>query len=301
MAREKRQASAIADFCGWWELHARARSNRPALVDSETKPTCLTWREAALTARQLSGALRAMALDAEDVVASWLPNWVESYIIHVACERAGLAWLPVPASLREHEVETILQRMRPRALFVAGPWGRTNFAAAARELCARLPELKDVIGVRSDEQRNFLSWSDLLARTSDPVAAGTRPGPLILPTTGSTGTPKFAYFSAASWLLRGAAQAEIMRLAPEDVMLAMAQGIGPSIPPLFAAPIAGSAVILMGRLEADAILELIERERVSVVCAVPAQLASLVHHATWQPARCRSIRLWYTTGAPMPI
>jgi non-ribosomal peptide synthetase component E (peptide arylation enzyme) len=297
MVREIEQASAIADFSGWWKLHARAGADRLALADSEMR---LTWREAAETALHLSRALVAIGLRPQDVVASWLPNWVESYIIHVACERAGLAWVPVPASLREHEVDNILQRMQPRALFVAGPWGRTNFAAAARELCARLPALKYLIGVRAEAQRDFLSWNDLLDRKSDPVAVGAEPGSLILPTTGSTGTPKFAYFSAASWLLRGAAQAEIMRLSPEDVMLAMAQGIGPSIPPLFAAPVAGSAVILIGRLEAGEILELIERGRVSVVCAVPAQLQSLVHHATWRSARCRAVRLWYTTGAPMP-
>jgi non-ribosomal peptide synthetase component E (peptide arylation enzyme) len=288
----------FGDFTGWWNLHARAGADRLALADGEMR---VTWREAASTARRLSAALRAMALDDQDVVASWLPNWVESYIIHVACERAGLAWLPIPASVREHEVGTILRRTRPRALFVAGPWGRTNFAASARELCARLPEARHLIGVRSDKQSGLLMWHDLLDQNSEPVAGDAKPGALILPTTGSTGTPKFAYFSAASWRLRGAAQAEIMRLTPKDVMLAMAQGIGPSIPPLFAAPVAGSAVVLMGRLEAGEILDLIEREGISVVCAVPAQLQSLVHHAAWKAARCPSVRLWYTTGAPMPV
>jgi acyl-coenzyme A synthetase/AMP-(fatty) acid ligase len=195
MAREIEQTSAIADFSGWWELHASAGADRLALTDSEMR---FTWREAAETALRLSRALVAIGLRPQDVVASWLPNWVESYIIHVACERAGLAWVPVPASLREHEVENILQRMQPRALFVAGPWGRTNFATAARELCARLPALKYLIGVRAEAQRDFLSWNDLLDRKSDPVAVGAEPGSLILPTTGSTGAPKFAYFFGSS-------------------------------------------------------------------------------------------------------
>src|SRR3990172_11879192 len=152
MAREIEQASAIADFSGWWELHARAGADRLALADSEIR---FTWREAAETALCLSRALVAIGLRPQDVVASWLPNWVESYIIHVACERAGLAWVPVPASLREHEVENILQRMQPRALFAAGPWGRTDFASVARELCARLPALKHLICVRAEVHKDF--------------------------------------------------------------------------------------------------------------------------------------------------
>lgn len=287
----------VADFAGWWDLHARLRPDQLALADSEMR---LTWREAALTAHRLGSALLALDLKPKDIVASWLPNWIESYVIRVACEHAGLAWLPILASLREHEVGNILERARPRALFVAGPSGRMNFAEAIRQISAHLPDLRHCIGVRLREAGNFLLWDELICREGGQHPRYGTGGSLILPTSGSTGMPKFAYFSNSSWLLRGRVQAEILRLRPEDVFLAMAQGIGPSIPPLFAAPVAGSSVVLMGRVEAGEILDLIERERVTVVCAVPAQLATVVYHRAWEPQRCRSVRLWYTTGAPMP-
>lgn len=287
----------ISDFAGYWETHAAARPHQLALADSLRR---LTWRQAASAAQRLTEALLELGLSAGDVVVSWLPNWVEAYIIRVACERAGLAWLPIPVSLREREAEFILQRAHARALFAAGTWGHTNFAEAVSQMRSRLPDLQHLVGVRMEAIKDFLSW-EKLTHGDGPASPHRRdPGPLILPTSGSTGMPKFAYFASSSWLLRGRLQSEIMRLQPEDILLAMARGIGPSIPPLFAAPVAGSSVILMDRLETAEILTLMESEEVTVVCAVPAQFATMVYHRAWEPRRCRTVRIWYSTGAPMP-
>ena len=297
MTEPEKNDQTIRDFVGWWDHQAFRRPHRLALADGYYR---FTWEEAARTAHRLTSALLALNLSPEEVIASWLPNWVESYILHVACERAGLAWLPIPASLREHEVKPILERTEASALFVAGRWGRMNYAEAIQPLRPHLPNLRHVIGVRQEKKEGLLLWEELLVNEQRDLPDVKGPGPLILPTSGTTGIPKFAYFSASSWMLRGRLQAELFRLRPEDVLLAMAQGIGPSIPPLFAAPVAGSGVILMGRLEAEETFTLMEREKVTVVCGVPAQLATISYHAAWEPRRCLRVRLWYTTGAPMP-
>lgn len=297
MREANKEIRLIADFASWWDRNALRWPHKLALFDSRQR---LTWEGAARAARCLSSALLALGLRPGEVVASWLPNWVESYILHTACEHAGLAWLPIPVSLREYEVKPILERVEARALFVAGRWHRMNYVEAIRQMRCQLPHLKVLIGVRTEEKGDLLSWEKLLSEEGKDFPRPKKPGSLILPTSGSTGVPKFAYFSASSWLLRGRLQAELFRLQPEDLFLAMAEGIGPSIPPLFAAPVAGSGVILASRLEAEEILALLQKEKVAIVCAVPAQLATLAYHPAWKAQRCRSVRLWYTTGAPMP-
>ncbi|TAK06802.1 long-chain fatty acid--CoA ligase, partial [bacterium] len=239
MREASKESRLIADFASWWDRNALRWPHKLALFDSRHR---LTWEGAARAARCLSSALLALGLRPGEVVASWLPNWVESYILHTACEHAGLAWLPIPVSLREYEVKPILERVEARALFVAGRWHRMNYVEAIQQMHPRLPCLRYLVGVRTEEKGDLLSWEKLLSEEGRDFPRPKKPGPLILPTSGSTGVPKFAYFSASSWLLRGRLQAELFRLQPEDLFLAMAEGIGPSIPPLFAASVAGSGV-----------------------------------------------------------
>jgi non-ribosomal peptide synthetase component E (peptide arylation enzyme) len=285
------------DFKDWWDYNGKRFPNHAALIDDSHR---LNWKEASRLASRLAAALLSLGLSEGDVVASWLPNWIESYILHVACERTGLAWLPITAALREHEVMPILARGETRAVFVAGIWHNREYAKAISQMKPELTHLTHVIGVGTGKETDLLSWDQLLSQENSAPSERRTPGPLILPTSGSTGAPKFAYFSPSSWLLRGKIQSEIFRLTSEDLLLAMSQGIGPSIAPLFAAPIAASGVVLMERLEVEEILSLVEREKITIVCAVPAQLARLVHHPAWNPSRCHSVRLWYTTGAAMP-
>lgn len=297
MSHEDPNRILFSDFVGWWDYNSRRYPDRVALIDDSHR---LTWGKASGIAGRLAAALLALGLKPGDVVASWLPHWVESYIVHAACEHAGLAWLPIPEGLRAHEVRAILERAEAQAIFVTGQRRDMNYAETICQMRAELPNLKHVIGVRLAEKKEFSLWDRLLQREQRDLSEAGHSGPLILPTSGSTGTPKFAYFTASSWLLRGRLQAELFRLGPEDVLLAMAQGIGPSIPPLFAAPIAGSGVVFMGRMEIGEIFDLIEKEKVTVACAVPAQLASMVYNKGWEPKRYSTVRLWYTTGATMP-
>jgi acyl-CoA synthetase (AMP-forming)/AMP-acid ligase II len=297
MTEETSNPDTFHDFKDWWDYNGRRYPNRVALIDDSHR---LNWEEASRLAGRLAAALLSLDLSERDVVASWLPNWVESYILHVACERAGLAWLPITAALREHEVKPILDRTDARAIFAAGIWRTTDYVSAVSQMRSELPHLTHVVGVRAGQRTDLLSWEQLLAWENSKLWERRTPGPLILPTSGTTGAPKFAYFSPSSWLLRGKIQSEIFRLTPDDLLLAMSQGIGPSIPPLFGAPIAASGVFLMGRLEVEKILSLVEKEQITIVCAVPAQIARIVYHQAWDPSRCHSVRLWYTTGAAMP-
>ncbi len=298
MKEEILNPDSFRDFKAWWDYNARRYPNRLALVDDFHR---LDWKEGSLLAGRLATGLLSLGLSEGDVVASWLPNWVESYMVRAACERAGLAWLPITAALREHEVAPILCRTEARAIFAAGIWRNRDYVNAVFQMKPELPHLVHVIGVRAVKKNGLLTWEDFLFCEPSTPLEERIPGPLILPTSGTTGAPKFAFFAPSSWLLRGKIQSEIFRLTPDDLLLSMSQGIGPSIPSMFAAAVTGSGVVLIGRLEVEEILSLIEKENITIVSAVPAQLAHMVHHPAWDPARCPTVRLWYTTGAAMPL
>jgi acyl-CoA synthetase (AMP-forming)/AMP-acid ligase II len=123
---------------------------------------------------------------------------------------------------------------------------------------------------------------------------------VILPTSGGTGIPKFAQFLVSAWLQRAHAQAELFKLRHDDVIVGLSQGIGPSIIPLFAAPIVGAAACLVDKFEPSLVLDLLARVRSTIVCGVPPQIMGLLEHPSWSRAVVDRVRIWYTTGMPFP-
>ncbi len=298
-----KQSSVPTSFAECWDHQASEHGDQPALSDPFHS---LTWREAADLSRRLAGGLLALGLKPGEVVACWVPNWVELYVLRIACERAGLIWLPIPANLREWELQAILDRARPSALVVPERFRKRDYGAAAQALLPKLskPPHLIIISDRPSPTRG-MTLSEVVRLGSGPSApALPDPSPdetlVILPTSGSTGIPKFAQFRVSAWLLRGSAQVDLLDLRKDDLILSLTQGIGPSITPLFAAPIVGAAVSLVDRFELARVMEMLTRVRPTIVCGVSPQLTALVHHPDWPPRGLDRTRIWYSTGAVLP-
>ncbi|MFL5311840.1 MAG: AMP-binding protein, partial [Myxococcales bacterium] len=230
--------------------------------------------------------------------------WVESYVVRIACERAGLIWLPIAARLREWELQKILERSNPAALIVPDRFHDRDYVAEAQALIAQLRNPPRVV-VAGGAPAAPGSLEDV-ARLGNGAAARSLPeiapdeALVILPTSGSTGIPKFAQFRVSTWLLRARTQAELLDLDEDELVVSLSQGIGPSIIPLFAAPVAGAAAYLVDEFEPGLVIETLARVRPTIVCGVPPQIMTLLDHPSWSNAGLDRLRIWYTTGAAFP-
>ena len=236
-------ASPPDSFAGCWDRHARDRGKRTALGDRRRS---LTWGEASELSRGIARGLLASGIGPGAVVACWLPNWVEAYVLRIACERAGLIWLPIAARLREWELQKILERSEPAVLIVPDRFHGRDYLASARMLVDAVREPPRLVVVGEAAAAAATSLDDVARLGAGPSApALPEPPPddtlVILPTSGSTGIPKFARFRLSTWFLRARAQAALLDLREDDLVVTLSQGIGPSIIPLFAAPIVGAA------------------------------------------------------------
>ncbi len=123
---------------------------------------------------------------------------------------------------------------------------------------------------------------------------------MINATTGSSGPPKFAAYTAAARLLYGKSYIDTLGLSRDDVLAALSPAAGgPNIPVYFAAPQVGAKTVFLEPFEADAAFKLIEREKVTLACQGPAQLALLVRHFRAGSYDLSSIRFWLSVGAPL--
>ena len=240
-----------------------------------------------------AGWLLGLGLPRGATVLGWLPNCAEWYLVRLACEQAGLFWIPVPASQGARELASIMERARPAVLITKPRFRDRDYVAEADEILAR-------IGLTP--LRVTLPEAGLLS-LDGPPADGTQAIRLeelvhALPTTGSEGTPKIALYTLAAACERAHAQSKLLGLTPEDVLLVLSPGVGPARAAWLASPVAGSCVVALPVFGINAALEQVERERVTVVCGTPAQLAMLA--AKFERHDTSSVRIWYTAGSVLP-
>ena len=270
--------------------HARERPAAPALVAGGIR---LSWAETKHWADAAAGWLLALGLPRGASVVGWLPICAEWYLLRLACEQAGLFWIPVPTSQGSRELSSILERVRPALLISPGHFRERDYAAECDAMCGALGLAPRRLQVA---QESLLC----LAGPAADQGAALRLEEMAhaLSTTGSDGPPKLARYTLAAACERAHAQQALLGLRPEDRLLVLSPGTGPARAAWLAAPVAGSCVIGMPVFGVDATLDLIKTERATIVCGTPAQLAMLAPRLTSMDSS--SVRIWYTAGSVLP-
>ena len=142
---------------GYWrdetvgQMLATAISDRPELtvrIRSSVRPWTGTFGDVLDAARRLAGALRGRGIEAGDVVAFQLPNWVEAAVSFWAAALLGAVVTPIVHFYGPKEVAYILRRTGVRALITADRFGHQDYIANLEEIRAGAPalELVAVVG-----------------------------------------------------------------------------------------------------------------------------------------------------------
>jgi acyl-coenzyme A synthetase/AMP-(fatty) acid ligase len=110
---------------GWWEdrttyslfaEQAAAHGADLAIVDGDTR---LTYDELSAAVDRLALLLTAeLDVGAGDVVGYQLPNWWETLVVLLACSRIGAVVNPLHLVYRPNDLRYVVQRTRPKVVFV---------------------------------------------------------------------------------------------------------------------------------------------------------------------------------------
>lgn len=289
-----------------WDRNAERNPNGIAVADGERS---LSWAEAKDWTDRLALALVHLGLRRDDLLVVQLPNCLELPLIRVACEKAGILCLPVPRTLRRTEISYCLRFTGGAAVVVPWKYRGFDYFAMIRELQGELPRLRHVVVSGKEVPGEALSLDELACdRWEDRVDLAVLKTrryraaevSLVNSTTGSTGLPKFAEYTAAARLLYGRSYVDFLGLTGRDVLAALSPAAGgPNIPIYFAAPQIGAKTVFLRHFEAGAAFELIQQERVTVACVVPAQLAMLARYPDRDRHDLSAVRFWVSVGAPL--
>jgi acyl-CoA synthetase len=298
---------------GWWRAetladdiarHAAARPDAPAFI---TESERVGWREYAQASDQLAGVLVAAGFQPGERVAVQLPDTAAVHIAFVALEKAGLVAVGIGARAGDREVRYLLGRTGAAGLITHAEHRGRAVADEFSSLQADAPKLRHHV-VQPEKQGDRAIRVDGAMIAPAPVEQwqGRKLGPdelwLVNSTSGTTGLPKCVMHHQNRWYYFHRIAEDVGGLRADDVFLGAVPapfGFG-QWTSHFTPTLLGAPTVVMERFNASKALELIERERVTVLCAVSTQFVLMLNAPDLDRYDLTSLRVMFTGGEMIP-
>jgi acyl-CoA synthetase (AMP-forming)/AMP-acid ligase II len=309
----------IAEFTrrGFWtettsndalERLAHERPGKMALVDDRMR---LSYGEYCRRAERLAAHFVALGLSTDDVVAIQLPNWNEFAIAVNAAMLAGIPFCQFHSDFRSREVEFILRFTDASALIVPRRFRRFDYLDMLERLRPNLPHLHHVLVGGGDVPPGYFDLRGFLDAPDGPAIGREalcrrRPRANDLArtafTSGTTGDPKAVLHLHNTTNCAARFVNEGHRIGADSVLLTfLPVGLNWGLLNVLQAIFAGCTLVLQDVFDAEKVLALIERERVTHFCCAPAHLVSLLNVPDLDRFDLSSLRMMTTGGASCPI
>jgi fatty-acyl-CoA synthase len=287
----------------WMERGERYFPDALAVVDVAKKDAGrFTYREMNRRANRLAGFLRDEAGVAKgDRVGILAMNCVEILDAFFACAKLGAVL--VPFNWRSHPRETaeLVGQTGPKVM-IFGDDFRAGVAEIAPQ-CGGVGVWMHLDGEGIAESRAYgetLARREALPVKNDAVEA--EDVVCLLFTGGTTGMPKGAQISyrMIAW---NTLNTVIHELARGDVTLTHTPMFHTGALFVYTLPLLtlGGTVVIMRKWTAEDMLDLIEREKATVLFCVPTQYQMMMQSPRFSAAKLGSLRFLTSGGAPLPV
>ena len=278
--------------------HAIYRPDHTAVVFGDKR---LTYREFNAEINRLANALMDLGIRKGDKVATILPNCMELMETYWAVGKTGAAVVPTSNLLRGPALKTLLNDSDAVAVIT-----NSSFADTLNAIRGEVPGISDdrYLLVDADDIPGFQSYHRLKSETSDAEPEGIDIGPEdvfnIMYSSGTTGLPKGIVHTHNIRAWYGAGFASAFRMTPESItMHAGAIVFNGAFVDLMPTMYLGATYILLPQFDVKSYIETIERERVTHILLVPAQIIALLNSPEFDPDRLQSLEMIQTLGAPL--
>jgi 2,3-dihydroxybenzoate-AMP ligase len=262
-------------------------AHREAVVDG---PKRLTYQELGQLVNRFALYLAGQGITSEKRVVFQLPNVWEFIVAYFACLKVGAIPLTCLPAHRHAEIEYLTKLTEAAAWFIPSEFRRFDYIAMAEELRERLPSLQEIIVVGEHTSSGMTLMSN---RLNDPLEdrvprdtlAKLRPDPdapaVFQLSGGTTGLPKVIPRTHNDYLYNSLESAVASNFNSESVLLVsvpIAHNFPLACPGIQGAIFLGAKVVLASGPEPDMVFNLIERERVTWIPAVPAMVITWLNH-----------------------
>lgn len=256
------------------------------------------WTYAALLgeAEALAGALLTRYRPGERICV-WAPNTPEWVILEYAAAFAGLTLVTANPAYRPRELKFVIEQSRSAGLFIVKEHRGNPMAAIAAQVAAEVPALREIVDL--DDWAALFAGAD--AAPALPVVAPCDAAQIQY-TSGTTGFPKGALLHHRG--LTNNARHGFTRMAATFGSttinyMPMFHTSGCAMQVLGAAQF-GCRMIVVRVFDPNVVLDLIEREQISVMPGVPTMLVALTEAQKARPRDVSCVRLAASGGSMVP-
>jgi acyl-CoA synthetase (AMP-forming)/AMP-acid ligase II len=257
-------------------------------------------------------ALLASGIERGDRIAVWAPNSLEWIVAALGVTTAGGVLVPVNTRFKGTEAAFVLSRSGARALFTVRGFLDTDYPALLAEAGVPLPELEHTILLSGEADAASVGWDDFLARgdaVSDVdldarlASIGPDDPSDVVFTSGTTGSPKGVVMTHGQTLRAYLAWCDWADLRMGDRYL-----IANPFFHIFgykagclAALMRGATIFPVAVFDPAVVLELVEREQISVLPGPPTIYQTLLDHPDRTRRDITSLRVAVTGAADIPV
>jgi len=242
----------------------------------------------------VAGVLRDKGFEEGDRVGIMLPNVPYFAVVYYGILRAGGVVVPMNVLLKGREVKFYLEDSGAKIVFA---WH--DFAEAA-ETGASEAGTECILVKPGEFDAMLKDVSEPVTEVADRDGADTA---VILYTSGTTGTPKGAELSHDNLRMNVEVASDLFEYSSDDVIfggLPLFHSFGQTCA-LNCGIRVGATITLLPRFEPAKALEIIARDKVTVMLGVPTMYSAMLHDPSAEGADTSTLKLCGSGGAAMPV
>ena len=304
------EAAAEFHAAGWWgddtvgSIVATWDAVRPDDVAFIADGRRTSWHDYHVAADAIARAVLAGEPRRSERIAVLLPDGAAVHAAFVGVERAGCVVVGIGSRAGDREIAHLLNLTGARVLLTTPSLHGRSVDALRDDLAARGARLDRVVLVDDEARVVDADLPDGVEIDETCPLRPIHPDELFLlnSTSGTTGLPKCVMHNENRWMYFHRLAARAGGFGDDEVFLsALPAPFGFGLWTAHFTPTAlGAPTIVMERFDADTALDLIERERVTVLCCVSTQFIMMLNAQSERPRDLSSLRSMFTGGEAVP-